>query len=967
MPNRIPVDESKAAAFLAEAMPVVVSLGGINPASLARLRGIAHKHGIDAAQMDSLLRQGPAPSAKKTTKREIKLPEKAGPPAASKDRKKPSEKNPAAPVDKARRRKARFAKYAARNIRQAGALWPPVYERLLADARRAGFDPARAMRLIERVTAHLQLPIIPAHEAEHHLRAMARGLCHKKRISVADYAALNETAVKLGVSDGRLQRLVDDAMGAGLPVEPTPTVDTVEKFDKKQPSWWPIALLTVAISALGVAGWLAFFRTSKDQTAGSPKNVENKGATPAIQPGNAHRPPEGPKAPMAIAWGSNELAGLLAQAANTLPADLGSTVHDCGQADPAKRRAAYGRLSRQSDPVVTELLAACFREETDPANASAILNEIPTIPDLEAITPWTPRDLESWLAGAERLARIAHAVRSQPDRFRQATSALEESTGLKADAGDDAEKLVEGARKNTILRAYDWIADLVEESAPKALAFCGQILPRAEEILGTPARRAAETAVARALFDSTAQTPNPETLGKAKAFFIGLAVKDNPDRALLLDLFETRKKSPLHRPLEEALITATGVSPDQGIAAQLPEVRARLDLKPTPPAPADRWATLAEKFRVAEEAAQAPPDNLKGQLAELLRLAHTSSLACALLASSQPRTDRFDALVSQSPAEEFASPAAASQPGGARSWVRPFQESQGNPGANLAIPIPVGEEAKMLRFLTTSSANDRAIAFASICQQVDPASMSWEIADGLARYLLRPNLHNDELVLIQYNIQRVANSANLKLALSERILSAPRTCPGVFLALGEVLGVTPDQSPRWRQSARRSLLESLAYGSGHKTSVLLTSAAEKYVEILKEQGRMLGVPEPDYLLLSSPSSILETNARHLAAGLARDKLPGEDQAFLKMLPHMGPLLAYLKMNDLQATSIQQRQFLRVLELWVCQQRPAQADKAHALSLELARIDKASDNLMARLTSGEKAILRMWMLSRVEAP
>ncbi len=823
------------------------------------------------------------------------------------------------------------------------------------------------MRLIETVAARLHVPFIPASEAENHLRAMARGLLHKKRISVADYAALQETSGKLGVSPGRLQRLVDDAMAARPHAEPSSPLDKLQKPDKKRTPWWPIALLLVAVSALGLAGWLAFFRPPKDQTSGATGEMENKEIPPATQPGKAPRPPEGPKAPAAIGWGSNELADSLARAARTLPANLGPSVQDCGMADPAKRLAAYRLLSRNADPAITELLAACFREETEPPNAAAILDAVPTIPDLETLTPWTPRDLESWLAGAERLARIAHAARSHPDRFRQAASALEESPGLKVDAADDAEKLVAGARQNTLLRAYDWIANLAEDSVPRALASCGQILPQADKILGPPARRTAETAVARALLDSTSQTPAPETLLKAKAFFTGLTIKDNPDRAVLLELYESRKKSPLHRPLEEALAVAAGLSPDTEIATLLPEVRARLDLQPPPPAPADRWATLVEKVRAAEEAPQVPVDNLKGQLAEMLRLAHATSLACALLAPGPPHMDRFDAMVSRSPAEEFANPAAATQPGGAKSWVRPFQETQGNPGANLAIPFPVGEEGKMLRFLTTASANDRAIAFASICQQVDPASMSWDIADGLARYLLRPNLHNDELVLIQYNISRVANSANLKLALSERILSAPRTCPGVFLALGEVLGVTPDQGPRWRQSARRSLLESLAYGSGHKTGVLLASAAEKYVEILKEQGRLLGVPEPDYLLLSAPSAILETNARHLATSLVREKLPEADRAFLQMLPHMGPLLAYLKMNDLQATSIQQRQFLRVLELWVCQQRPGQAEKALAVTAELARIDKASDNLLVRLTSGEKAILRMWMLSRGEAP
>ena len=52
----------RAEAFLLEAKPLLAALGGLNPATLSRLRVIAHRHGLDAVAMARLLKGTKDPS-----------------------------------------------------------------------------------------------------------------------------------------------------------------------------------------------------------------------------------------------------------------------------------------------------------------------------------------------------------------------------------------------------------------------------------------------------------------------------------------------------------------------------------------------------------------------------------------------------------------------------------------------------------------------------------------------------------------------------------------------------------------------------------------------------------------------------------------------------------------------------------------------------------------------------------------
>lgn len=977
MPNRGPVDAAKASAFLAEAMPVVVSLGGINSASMARLRGIAHKHGLDSSQMESLLHasnnRAPANSPPTHTPHQpAGAPEKKTP-GGRRKKNAPPEKG-AAPPDpaaraKAKKRKALFAKHAARTIRKAGALWPPVYERLLHDSRRARLEPLKARRLIEWVARQLDLPYIPSADAEDHLRDLTRQLVRKGQMTISEAAGLKASARQLGISSARLQALVDEVMRQ----HPAPTqVDTgpagvPRRRESNNP--WMAMMLVAACAGLVALSWYAFMRFPKKPPAQAETAAEALPDAKPVAPQAATVEPQAmpvaPKRPAWVTWGSDALADRLVQAEQAQPEGQRDTVRGCGQADAGARKSAYGRLAKLPGPAITDLLATCFLEDPDPANAQAILDQVRTMPAFDPKGAWTEQDMDQWLGAAERLAVVCLAAKPKLDRAVLANAAYEEKLGGKPPAAGDRETLVSDARKQTLFKAYQHVASHAEVSPGKALELCELVRKRSQEILGGELRLVAETMVAQALFDSTQTNLPPETLEKAKRFFGQLASMDNPDRVKLVQLFEAGTGNPLQNPLQEALAAISNVSPDLDPKALATAFRKQLSIQPAATSPAERAAKLRERSQAALGSLAAHPDNLKGQLAEILRLAQASSLACALVGLEKPQNERFDALAQQAPDADFTNPAGTGNATGPSTWVRPFQENQGYPGANLAIPIKAGDESRMVRFLATSSANDRAIAFASLCHHVDPSHMSWEVADGMARYLIRANLHSDELILIQYNLPRVASAPNLKLALSEKILLAPRTCPGAFLALGEIVGVVPDQGPKWRESARRSLLESLAYGGTHKTSVLLAAAADKYVEILKEQGRLLGVAEPEYLLQKAPSAILATNTRHLASGLVRDKLTTADKRFLQLLPHWGTILAYLKQNDLQITAFQQRQFLRVLELQATQRNPALSPKARGVADELAQADKASDNVLTRLISGEKAILRMWLLLREE--
>jgi hypothetical protein len=129
---------------------------------------------------------------------------------------------------------------------------------------------------------------------------------------------------------------------------------------------------------------------------------------------------------------------------------------------------------------------------------------------------------------------------------------------------------------------------------------------------------------------------------------------------------------------------------------------------------------------------------------------------------------------------------------------------------------------------------------------------------------------------------------------------------------------------------------------------------------------MLGLDPADFALRAEPSTTFEVLIRHLSGKLVRNKLSDVDRRFLDQLPHYNSALDFQKLNDLQKTILLQRVWLRVVCLFVAQQKPNSADRAAKLVDDLSAEDAKAADALARLRSGEAKLLQAWLLL-VEAP
>jgi hypothetical protein len=146
----------------------------------------------------------------------------------------------------------------------------------------------------------------------------------------------------------------------------------------------------------------------------------------------------------------------------------------------------------------------------------------------------------------------------------------------------------------------------------------------------------------------------------------------------------------------------------------------------------------------------------------------------------------------------------------------------------------------------------------------------------------------------------------------------------------------------------------------------LVKSAEAYRQLLIDQGVLMGLDPADFALRSEPSAIFEVLIRHLSVKLARDKLTDADRRFLDQLPHYNAAIDFQQLNDLQKTVLWQRAWLRVVCLYVGQQKPVSADRVAKLLQELAVEDAKADDALVRLRTGEVKLLKAWLIL-VEGP
>lgn len=172
------------------------------------------------------------------------------------------------------------------------------------------------------------------------------------------------------------------------------------------------------------------------------------------------------------------------------------------------------------------------------------------------------------------------------------------------------------------------------------------------------------------------------------------------------------------------------------------------------------------------------------------------------------------------------------------------------------------------------------------------------------------------------------------------------------------------------QGTERARFDQLLRDRGSLTSLRAGPAkppaevfAEKYRQLLIEQGLALGMESPDFFLRLGMPAVFEVLVRGVSLKLDASRLGAADRQFLAQLPAQIENLEKSTADDLQRSVALQQLWLRVASLYAAQQRPQAAERAAAIVRELDMEDQRAKGAKPadRLRAGDEKLLSVWML------
>ncbi len=919
----MPAPAEKVAAFLAEARQAIAVFGGLNAAALTRLRAAAQIQGLSAREMSDALRSlcgtnapSTAPSAPTPVGTTTPLAAPVGILVRDPARKTARLKAASGKPDD-------FPRYVALELKKARVLWPPIYERLIADGERFGLEDIEAMDFIEQVGERLAIPFVSASDAESRILGRAKEMYDRGELTPDANERLRGMAASVGMPGPRY-----DALVFQIAREPEP---------RREP--WLIAGMPGG-AVVGVGLFIAFAAAATVAITILGEPTERTVIESPPEPPKPKGSPT-PSRNAVTQWGTPELNERLEKAgADALPG-LGETwTQHLGSENAGVRADAYdvllGSIAETSPPGL-DALALCYALEPNDENAERILAVVRRdLPPPGLVKP-TAQNIDRWFTACGLAARMLVAPSLSPERSTLVAKQLEFSLQVKPDPTATPAEFVTRIETLAAARIYTLVADLARTSPAEGAYLAGVCRPRFERFFQPDVLAPLETDIAAAVAGFEGPVPDTD-LPRLRTLFVRVVDSNTAARVRLAGVYQGLKPGPVRDLLEEALLAKTGAKKGATPGETAANIRARADVVAvanTPPT-VDRGQEL---LALARPALAAPGSTAPlPALQETLTLTHYSTLACALVGSDPPNEPRFLELLAKPP----------TLPGIAMPGAAPVE------GTLSAV-----DEAKFARMLGNNDVKERIEAFNKLTSETDPDKLNSETAAALAKYLTRV-LEPAEITAMNAGLPKVARSPALVLEFADLLSNASNDAkPGVQAALGHLIGrPTPLPDNRWKDVARRALLRRIADGG---LDDALNAGAEQYRLLLIEQGILLGLDPADFALRAEPSTIFDVLIRHLASKLERDKLNDADRRFLDQLPHLVEAVDFQMLNDLQKCVVMQRAWLRVVCLYVVQRKPDAAERVTQSLAALAAADVKSADALVRLRSGEAALLQTWLL------
>jgi hypothetical protein len=910
MPPKLPTGDpaAKLAAFLSEAKQTIVVEGGINPTSLVKLRMVGQRHGLSPEEIDAALKQLQRPAA-------------ASPELT------------------------RFRQTVEARLRKDGVLTPLLKRNLLDAARKDSLSDSAAESVIQEAVADCGVSVITDEQAMQHISAQLEGMLDEGPLTRQQMAGLYTAALHLGLTKEQVKDIVDRIRLGGREIP-------------ADVNWGLVGGITACgVLVLAIVGFVIWQATiGPDEVP--PPPIVNNGGGPGPNPGHSN--------PGQVTLAQHpELGPLLKELKQLFPQEQG-ILDRLGAAGERDRASAYESVFLRlptywQNPKAKELLSKVlvFGYALDPAEpvAEVIANRLSgLLPTKEAAVParFRPDFYERSFWALETAVEAVLRQDTKPERADALSKKLEDRLGINFDRAAPLKEQTANASKELCLRFYDALIDYAASEPLKALPMRAALEPIALKLLPADQLERLDVDFLVAGLDRAGAGWNQLEPLIDKA----LASKDRGNLFKVVDFYENSSTGPVEQRLQAGLLQKFPVRPSPLTKQTLAEaVRNFIGRNSGNAAVTVAGSNRAERFlelaRQNLTKLNARPEQAEKLLDEVVLLAHTSTLGLALHKKEEAR---FDELFSKGPHLDAKKPGQTAVVAPSRS-KRPRQ-----PGVGLGLNGDLDEMMKELASLNSFSRRNAFQRLGSL--STPPEDFPPEIAEKVALYLFTSKA-KDELDSIVFNLKQVGRARPIRLAAADVVLETRATAPPaqverLLLEMAPAsAGVKLTTDANWRKKARKLLLEAVLSELGSTSSV--DDAAALLFKVYQQQGLLLGMSEPEFLLMTRPSQAQEALVGQLLTRVSKDKLPEPEKDRLARIPHELKAKQFMAANDLQLSVLLQRVWVDLLALYAAQERPQRAADARKIADELRTEDARAASLLAQLHAGEVRALRLWLL------
>jgi hypothetical protein len=923
-PDSGPVADPKLDGFLVAARPVLAQHRGVNAQSRVLLTALAREQGLTEQEMDQAIGFLSSRPAEETIDR------------GQQERLAPFRDQVEASLKKASR----------------SILTPAMYDKLVAaGCDLFGVERERVIATVKEYSEQHGLAVITHEQAEQHLVELLQDVLPAgAKLTATQRERIELEGAQWGLPATRVAVLIDESCRRS------------EQLARKeeQVNQWALTLAVGAVIVLSLfLLWAVIISAGRDTPKAAVKESDDRPTQPVPERKRERQP----------SWvdDHSDLAIAVINARSDLPR-LRKELTDLASNNAAHRETAYSALvdylfGQASDEFqrdsLAEMLAYCVA--CDPAETStdqllkSLLREIPS---QSGEVPWTSEAIPRMYLGVRTVATSLARATGQAERVSKIVAALHRAAGVTPDPSLPVAELRNLCLRSLSERLFLSLLGMAATAPAQNLPLQSALAAQATKYLDV-----AQLDKFNADFLAALLTAEPNLVSQCDDLLRITIASKNPLAVLrLLELYESTTNSELRESLQVQLLLRTpGTPPGNSVEEIAAFVRQSLGVTDSHD-PEGVWAKLMREAQDAISRSNAPPEPSTPLLAEVLRLAHYETLACAFV-----QDDWSSAAVAELRKAGPRAPDSGLK--GDAAEVREDVDS------GAPAPLDRTTQTQLRSYIAALTArralpNERLGALANLQDlAIRVPDVPPEFATSIAAYILE----NKSSVENERSLERLPDLARwnqLILALADRVEECALTdqqLQALLRSLSSAVTLPPGKEGR---SAARNELLRLALQRlqdiDSPASPPLTvpeNAAALLADIYAQQAQLLDVPIPATVAQPrNPYSTLRALVDGFSSRLAGATLPDAQRATMNQVPHLLLARDYAAGgNEVQRLVALERTWLQLLAVEAARRNPARAADAEALVTELQKKDRQASHVLAQLRDGHQATLQMWML------